>query len=380
MKTDVLIIGAGIVGAALAERCAARGLRTLVLEAGVPGAGATAAGMGHLVALDGSPAELALSLEGVALWQARRAQLPAAAAYRACGTLWVARDAAEMAEAERKRAVYRDQDVACKLLDAQALYAAEPNLAPGLAGGLLMPDEAVIYPPSACAWLLDAAQRAGAGLLCQMSVARVEDGAVLLANGQRIEAARVVVAAGCQSAALLPDLPLVPRKGQLVITERYPGYVQHQLVELGYLQSAHGDGASVAFNVQPRATGQLLIGSSRQYGEADDAIDWPLLRRMLARAFDYLPGLRDLQAIRCWSGFRPSTPDKLPLLGRAPGYRRLWLATGHEGLGITTALASASLLTALMLDEAPDLDPQPYDPARFAGARVAMDALAEVTS
>lgn len=369
MKTEVLIIGAGIVGAALAERCARRGLRTLVLDAGLPGAGTTAAGMGHLVALDGSPAEFALSLEGVALWQSRRAELPADVAYRACGTLWLARNATELAEAEAKRLHFRDHGVFSRLLGADALYRAEPNLAPGLAGGLLVPAEAVIYPPSACAWLLDRAQALGAGLLTHLPVAEIEDGGVRLANGNRIEAERIVVAAGCQSGALLPGLPLAPRKGQLVITERYPGHVKHQLVELGYLQSAHGgEGDSVAFNVQPRPTGQLLIGSSRQSGEQDSAIDWPLLRRMLARAFDYLPGLRELQAIRCWSGFRPSTPDQLPLLGRAPGRDNVWLATGHEGLGITTALASAELLAAMLQGDVPSLDPRPYDPARFAVA------------
>jgi glycine/D-amino acid oxidase-like deaminating enzyme len=87
---------------------------------------------------------------------------------------------------------------------------------------------------------------------------------------------------------------------------------------------------------------------------------------MLARAFEFLPGLEHLQAIRSWCGFRPATPDKLPLLGKAPGCERVWLATGHEGLGITTALASAELLAAMMVGEAPTLDPAPYDPNRFA--------------
>ncbi|HXA46376.1 MAG TPA: FAD-binding oxidoreductase, partial [Burkholderiaceae bacterium] len=123
---------------------------------------------------------------------------------------------------------------------------------------------------------------------------------------------------------------------------------------------------SVAFNVQPRATGQILIGSSRQYDDTSSEIDWPLLSKMLERTFFFLPGLEKLQGIRSWCGFRPATPDKLPLLGKAPGCERIWLATGHEGLGITTALASAELLCAMMVDEAPMLDPAPYHPGRFA--------------
>jgi glycine/D-amino acid oxidase-like deaminating enzyme len=244
---------------------------------------------------------------------------------------------------------------------------------------LLVPDEAVIYPPVAGRYLLDQAIAVGAKLLPGAHAVAVDDsGAVWLADGRRLVAERVVIAAGCASTALLPGLPLTPRKGQLLITDRYPGYVRHQLVELGYLQSAHsGDADSVAFNVQPRATGQLLIGSSRQNHDTGSQLDWALLRRMLQRAFEYLPGLHELQTLRTWTGLRPATPDKLPLLGRAPGQQRLWLATGHEGLGITTALASAELLAALLVDERPSLDPTPYDPARFAGRQVA-PARAEV--
>jgi glycine/D-amino acid oxidase-like deaminating enzyme len=97
--------------------------------------------------------------------------------------------------------------------------------------------------------------------------------------------------------SLLPALPVKKRKGHLVITDRYPGFVQHQLVELGYLKSAHKVAEdSVAFNVQPRQTGQLLIGSSRQYGDDDPKADPTILRRMLDRAASYMPGLASLSA------------------------------------------------------------------------------------
>ena len=254
------------------------------------------------------------------------------------------------------------------MLGSEAMHRLEPNLSPELLGALRVPDDAVIYPPAACRWMLKNALALGATLCRNAHAVAVEDdGRVLLADGRVLRAERVVIAAGCQSIALMPNLPLVPRKGQLVITERYPRFIGHQLVELGYLQSAHGtSGDSVAFNVQPRATGQILIGSSRQYDDQSPEIDWPLLSKMLAHAFLFVPGLENLQGIRSWCGFRPATPDKLPLLGRAPGCERIWLATGHEGLGITTALASAELLAAMMADEAPSIDPAPYHPGRFA--------------
>jgi glycine/D-amino acid oxidase-like deaminating enzyme len=138
------------------------------------------------------------------------------------------------------------------------------------------------------------------------------------------------------------------------------------------LKSAHSvTGDSVAFNVQPRKTGQVLIGSSRQYGNESAAADQPMLAAMLRRACAYLPELRQLPAIRIWTGFRAATPDKLPLIGPTPADPTLWLATGHEGLGITTSLGTAALIAARMSGAEPPIPIEPYLPARFAGAEIA---------
>lgn len=151
-----------------------------------------------------------------------------------------------------------------------------------------------------------------------------------------------------------------------MITDRYPGLVRHQLVELGYLKSAHSVATdSVAFNVQPRKTGQLLIGSSRQYGARDAKIDHHVLERMLQRAREFMPRLGDLSAIRTWTGFRAATPDKLPLIGPVgPSAPSLYLATGHEGLGITTALGTGRLLADVMLGRPTAIPIDPYLPSR----------------
>ncbi len=156
-----------------------------------------------------------------------------------------------------------------------------------------------------------------------------------------------------------------PRKGHLLITDRYPGFLRHQLIELGYLKSAHSQTAdSVAFNAQPRLTSQILIGSSRQFGVEDARVERHMLRNMLKRAIEYMPALEDLSAIRTWTGFRAATPDKLPLIGRCPGFERVYLATGHEGLGISTSLATARLLTDEILGRPSQIPRDPYQPGR----------------
>jgi glycine/D-amino acid oxidase-like deaminating enzyme len=317
--------------------------------------------------MDDSPAQLALTAYSQRLWREIAAELPAEAEFDACGTLWVAADDEEMAEVRRKQSVYAAAGLRAEVLDGAALAAAEPHLRAGLAGALRVGSDAVLYPPCAAAFLIQEAEKAGAKVRLGQRVVAAGHGRVRLENGSSLGAKTIVIAAGTDAGQLVPGLPVRKRRGHLVITDRYPGWVRHQLVELGYLKSAHSMSTdSVAFNVQPRRTGQLLIGSSREFGAETAEVNRALLAAMLDRAESYLPGLGGLEAIRVWTGFRAATPDKLPLIGRWPGDDSVWLATGHEGLGITTSLGTAEVLVAAMLGEQAEIPAEPYAPGRFA--------------
>ena len=361
---DLIVIGAGIIGAACAEAASAEGMRVAIVEPGPIGGGATAAAMGHLVAMDDDPAELALARYSMGCWE-QYASLPEAEFSR-CGTLWVARDERELAGVSARIKRLANAGVQAQMLDAAALYKEEPALRNGLAGGMLVPSEAVVYPPRMARHLIRLSAERGASLLAGRSAVQLGAGSVTLDDGTTLHGP-LLVAAGCATPALLPRLAIRPRKGHLAITDRYPGTLRHQVLELGYADSAHGGGASsVAFNVQPRPTGQILIGSSREFDATDGEVSMPILRRMLERAFEFMPTLRDLKALRVWTGFRPATPDGRPYLGAMDETRNLWVAAGHEGLGVTTALGSARLLMDLMLGHAPAIDPAPYSPTRVA--------------
>jgi glycine/D-amino acid oxidase-like deaminating enzyme len=277
----------------------------------------------------------------------------------------VAADEEEMAEVRRKEKYYGQRGVPTEVLDPQTLEHLEPNLRKGMAGGLLVPEDVVLYPPCAARFLIERAQAAGAELHVGCAVSQIGKGLVRLAVGTEFSAAVIVNAGGAWASALTPGLSVKKRKGHLAITDRYPGFVRHQLVELGYLKSAHSTSAdSVAFNVQPRRTGQILVGSSRQYGAEHGEVDTFNLARMLQRAQEYMPKLGELSTIRVWTGFRAATPDKLPLIGPCPGDPTLFLATGHEGLGITTSLATARLLVDQIAGRNPAIPVGPYLPSR----------------
>ena len=368
---DAIVVGAGIVGAACADALAADGMRVMVLDSAFAGGGTTAAGMGHLVAMDDSEPQLALTSWSNRLWQERSRTLPPACEMDPCGTLWIAEDEGQIPAVEEKRARYAGHGIAAEAVDAAGLAKLEPNLRPGLAGALRVPGDSVLYPPAAARALLESALGRGAELREGVEVRAIGPKEVETSEGA-FRAPVVVNAAGARAAALTAGLPIVPRKGHLVITDRYPGFCRHQIVELGYLASAHTmTTESVAFNVQPRATGQLLIGSSRELAGWDAAVNPRIVSRMLDRAVAFLPGLAGLSAIRTWTGFRPATPDKLPLIGRWNGVDGLWVAAGHEGLGITTSLGTARLLADLVAGRSPGIDPRPFDPNRAAAAAVA---------
>jgi glycine/D-amino acid oxidase-like deaminating enzyme len=362
---DVAIVGAGIVGAACADELARRGMRAVVIDREIVGSGATAAGMGHIVVMDDSDAQFALTRYSQQLWQGLISELPDDVEYEQCGTIWVAADEQEMIEVRRKRDYYGNRGVPTQALDAQALQTLEPNLRPGIAGGLLVPEDGVLYPPCAARFLMKRAQERGVNLRLGVTVEQIGQGRVRLADGSEIAAEIVVNAAGACSPHLSPGLEIKKRKGHLVITDRYPEFLRHQLVELGYLKSAHSvSGDSVAFNVQPRRTGQILIGSSRQYGAEHKEVDNSVLVRMLQRAQEYMPGLARISAVRTWTGFRAATADKLPMIGPWTGDKSIFLATGHEGLGITTSLGTARLLADQITGIQSEIPIEPYLPSR----------------
>jgi glycine/D-amino acid oxidase-like deaminating enzyme len=364
---DVIVLGAGIVGSACAMECVRAGLRVAVVERDAALSGATAAGMGHVVAMDGSPAQLALTNYSRSLWRELAPDLPANVEFEPRGTVWVAADDEEMREVHAKHATFAAARIESEVLDSRELAEAEPNLRPGLAGGLLVPDDCVLYPPAAAQFFLREAIRGGAILLCDQAAERIANGRVTLKDGSSYSADKIVVATGVET-HLLPWLPIQKRKGHLIITRPYPGFLHRQLVELGYTRSAHSITTdSVAFNIQPRPNGQIIIGSSRQYLSQEEGVEPKVLERMLQRAQSYMPALAEMPGIRSWAGFRAATPDNLPLIGATsdPG---IFLAVGFEGLGITSAPAAARLLVDALLGRVSEIDRTPFLPSRVAQA------------
>lgn len=369
-SSDIVVIGAGIVGAACALALRDEGLSVTLVDAATPGSGVTAAGMGHLVALDESEDELDLCLMSLGLWRDFLARNPGVGDAVDCGTLWVAENEHQMIEAEQRAARLSARGWNAEVVRGDQLRTLEPELRRGLCGGVRVGGDSVVYPPAVAQHLALELKARGGMLRLGARVATVDEGAVVMADGSRLTADRIVVAAGAAVASLLPDVPVFGRKGHLAITDRYPGRLSHQVVSMNYGQTEAGSGAlAVAANIQPRASGQWLVGSCRQDGQADTSLDPVALAAVLRTAIGLFPCLAQMNVIRAWAGMRPASPDGRPIIGAHPFRPGVWIAAGHEGLGVTTAFATARLLADQMMGRGSAIDVAPYSPARFAGTR-----------
>jgi len=360
-SADVAVIGAGIVGGFIARELHSIGISVVLVDPQSPGLGVTAEGMGHLVVLDDSPTQLALTDYSVRLWRELVPHLPTEVEFRPTGTLWVA-EWEDRELLESKAGVLATSGVPAQVWDQERLRQEEPMLSRSLAGAVWTPGDAVIYAPTAATWAARSIPRIPA------TATAISDRGLETTLG-RVAAKRVVVAAGNGSHRLLSGLEMRPRKGHLAITPRGYRISDRQVVELGYMRSAHGtDEDSVAFNIQPRATGQVLIGSSRQFGKTDRSIDRSILSRMLVRARQFVPALNQIPILRSWTGFRPTVADGKPRIGPVDGSPEVLVATGHEGFGITAATATAKLIAHHIAGAPCAIDPAPYLPL---GVRVA---------
>lgn len=366
MTVDTIVIGAGIIGAACAYELAKKGLNVTVIDARI--GGATSAGMGHLVIMDDLQPELELSHWSVSLWHKIGTQLTDECAYRKIPTLWLASTAEEMQIAQEKYARLTQIGVACKLRTSNEIHKLEPHLKFGLHGGLEVLDDGIVYAPCAAEWFLK--QFPEKIQILNAHVTQIEEQQVTLSDGKRLKAKTIIVANGIHITDFFPELPIEPKKGHLAITDRYPELnVQHTIVALAYAAATQAtSGISVACNIQPRPTGQLFLGSSRQFDTTDPRVEPEIFTQVLKEVADYLPALGNLNVIRAWTGFRAATPDGLPIIGPHPLYPSIYLAAGHEGLGVTTATGTAQLIASYLCGTEFEIDPTPFLAQRFLGA------------
>lgn len=381
---DVVVVGAGVVGAACAYHLAAAGVRVRIVDRAYVASGSSGACEGNVLAWDKElERELPLALRSAELWQSLAERLPEDFEYDRKGSVVVAETDAEMvASAERAR-VLAGLGVHGEVLDAAALRREEPHAAHDLPGGVLYPGDAQLEPRLATAALVRAAVALGAELTLDTEIRRVVREPSGRAIGVEtssglITAGAVVVAAGVWTKQLLEEcglhVPVTPRKGQIVVLERSPVVFRRKLSEAGYVAAVEGgdDAAlAIAMVVESTGSGTALLGSSRQHVGFDREVDISVAGAIAARAARFFPVLNDARALRVYAGLRPLTPDHIPIIGPFSEAPNLCVATGHEGAGIGLAPATGELVADWFTGNATQVPLSWYSPDRFAPVELA---------
>ncbi|WP_399933092.1 NAD(P)/FAD-dependent oxidoreductase [Streptomyces kanamyceticus] len=376
--SDVIVVGAGVVGAACAYYASLSGLRVTVIDRGPVAGGTTGAGEGNLLVSDKEPGpELELALLSAQLWRELAAGPPSRIEYERKGGLVVASTEAGM-NALRDFATGQEQaGVEAIEVPADGLADLEPHLASGLAGGFHYPQDAQVQPALAAAHLLRAAADAGRlALRLGEEVTAVLTGPGGEVRGVRtpagdVKAPHVVNAAGTWGGRLARmagvELPVLPRRGFVLVTEPLPRVVRHKVYSADYVADVASGSAGLQTSavVEGTPAGPVLIGASRERVGFDRSLSVEVLRRLAAQATRLFSVLAEVRAIRTYAGFRPYLPDHLPAIGPDPRVPGLLHACGHEGAGIGLAPATGLLVAAMLTGRELPLSPSPFAPERF---------------
>lgn len=371
--TRVVVLGAGIVGAACARELALAGCAVTVVERARPAAATTAHGEGNVLVSDKGPGpELDLARLSLRLWPRLLETLPGAG-----GVEWDAKGGIVVATTPEGAAALRDfaagqraAGITAAELAAAAFAEAEPHAVKDVAAAVHYPEDAQVQPAAAAAALLGAAVRAGAVLRTghEVTGAVASRGRItgVRTTGGTVGADAVVNAAGPWSgevaARLGVRLDVRPRRGEVLVTAPLPPTVFHKVYDADYV-GAVGSGAEelqASAVVESTRAGTVLIGSSRRRVGFDDRIRPGVLSVLAGKALRLFPSLAGVPVMRAYGGFRPYVDDHLPVIGADPDLDGLWHATGHEGAGIGLSAGTAAVLRDLMLGREPEIDAKPF--------------------
>lgn len=364
---DVLVVGGGVIGCSAARELARAGASVAVVERDQPGTHASWAAAGML-----SPqAECDEPGPFLDLLRAARALFPDVArelreetgidvAYRDVGTLLVALNDDDERHLEARCAWQTEAGLPVSRLGGEEARGLEPALSPAVRWALRFPEDHQVDNRRLARALWQAAASAGADFRTGREAVRLlTDGiratGVELAGGERIEAGRVVLAAGSWAGRLrgLPrPLPVRPVHGQLLAVRTSPPLLEHVV-------------DSPRCYLVPRLDGRLIAGATVEETGFRTAVTPAGLLHLLSSALEIVPSLSGAPVVETWSGLRPGTPDDLPILGPDPEMEGLIYAAGHYRNGILLAPLTGRLVADLALGRSPAADLSPFRPDRF---------------
>ncbi|MFY7812264.1 MAG: NAD(P)/FAD-dependent oxidoreductase [Candidatus Nanopelagicaceae bacterium] len=373
LRTEVVIIGAGIVGAMCAYYVNRAGLKAIVIDRGTVASGTTGAGEGNIMVSDKSPGpELELALKSRDMWFEVAQDLGNEFELVAKGGLAVSRgDASSLFELSNSQSV---AGVQTKRVGPAEIQELEPFISKEIQNGVHYPQDAQCQPMLAAAHILRQLQRRGLEFIGHQEVLKIERKSEYLTvrtSTLEIQSDFVVNAAGTWAGEIArlagSELPIMPRRGFILVTAPLPKYVNHKVYDSDYVDNVASSDADLQTStvIEGTQSGTILIGASRERVGFDKSISVSVIQRLARQATSLFPILAGAQLLRVYNGFRPYSPDHLPVIGADSLIPGLYHCAGHEGAGIGLSAGSGKVIAQLIKNETPIVNPEPFSPARF---------------
>ena len=375
---DAIVIGAGVVGACCALALTNAGLKVLIIDRGPVASGTTGAGEGNILVSDKEPsAELTLAIRSRDLWFEIDTDIGGGFELEAKGGVVVSRSAKGISDLKRLSALQKVNGVEVIELDGAGLRKIEPHLSESVDYGVLYPGDAQCQPMLAAAQIIRAVKKRGGSFIQGENVVKINanTGSItgVTTDKNQYVSPIIINATGTWAGEIAKlagsYLPIMPRRGFILVTSPAPKIVHHKVYDADYVANVASSDADLqsAAVVEGTASGTILIGASRERVGFKGDMDISILRQLARQAISLFPVLADIQLLRAYRGFRPYAPDHLPVIGPDKNIAGLWHAAGHEGAGIGLAPATGDLIAAQITGRTPFMDPSAFSPDRFKG-------------
>jgi len=382
MKSDVIVIGAGIIGSSIAYHLAQRKASVILVEKGDLAAGSSGACDGLIFLQSKKPGiHLQLAMESRKRFARLRSSLPVAIEYRECGGMVVIESDEELAVMHEFVKEQQKIGLDVTLLNANRARQFEPHLSEHILGATRSPLDGQVNPIALTLGFALGAKNLGAQVITGTTVHGIDTtsgrvSAVETDTG-RFEADIIVNAAGSHAPEIgtmvgLP-VPIKPRRGQIIVTEACRPMLNHCMISAKYIAAkfnpeiakAGGEGISI----EQTENGNFLLGSTREFVGYDKRTTSKGLQSIAAKTAGIVPALEQVNVIRAFAGLRPYTPDGLPILGPVADVPGFFMAAGHEGDGIALSPITGELIAQMIITGKSDFPLDAFRLSRFNVAR-----------